>query len=188
MKDHPLQNIKYQSALFVACSLVASVLATTAVSQNFSSGGNDWAAGWGFQSPTDRSLALQQAQAIRSAQTAPAPGTVVNNTSYNTNSYDNRSGYLDAGGDNAVYGDLDTHINGDKIGQNTNSIGAMNTGTTNIDVVGSNNLIDATNAADSNGCIDGSVTLTDTPFASNETASGIDITMGVTRHNDACIQ
>lgn len=181
-----MHNILKRGAIIAVFSVMASMTGTIAFSQNFSSGGNDWATGWAFQSPTDRSLAMQQAQAIRSAQGPAGPGTVVNNTSYNT--YDNRSGYLDTGGDNAVYGDLDVHINGDQIGQNTNSIGAMNTGTTNIDVAGSNNIIDATNAADSNGCIDGSVTLTDTPFASNETASGIDITMGVTRHNDPCIQ
>ncbi|MBR2655598.1 MAG: hypothetical protein IKD58_03745 [Loktanella sp.] len=173
--------------IVVVASLVVSFFSATAtLAQNFSSPGGDWGSGWGFQSATDRSLAIQQAQAIRSATTQNGPSTVVNNTSFNTN--DNRSGYIDATGQGAVYGNLDIHTNGDKIGQNTNSIGAMNTGTTNIEVKGNNNVIDATNAADSNGCIDGSVTLTDTPFASMETASGIDITMDFMRQTGQCIK
>jgi hypothetical protein len=160
--------------------------ATGGAAQNFSSGGNDWASGWGFQSASDRTLLIQQAQAIRNATQTPGPSTVMSTTNFNT--YDNRSNYLHTEGIGATYGNLDVHINGDAIGQNTNSIGAMNTGTTNISVNGDNNLIDATNAADSKGCIDGSVTLTDTPFGSMETVSGIDITLGLTGHANKCSQ
>lgn len=160
--------------------------ATSGFAQNFSSGGNDWASGWGFQSATDRSLAIQQAQAIRSATTPAGPSTVMSTTNYN--SYDNRSNYLHTDGTDTAYGNLNVHINGDAIGQNTNSIGAMNTGTTNVTVDGNNNLIDATNSADSEGCIDGSVTLTETPLGSMETASGIDITLGLTGDANRCSQ
>lgn len=180
-----LTNAKMVMRILATCALVQ---ATGASAQNFSSSGADWGTGWGFQSATDRSLAMQQAQAIRNVTIQSGPTTVVNNTTFSTNSYDNRSGYIDASGEAGAYGDLDLHVNGDKIGQNTNSIGAMNTGTTNIDVAGNNNYVDATNAADSNGCIDGSVTLTDTPFASLETASGIDITLGVSRDTGRCIE
>ena len=169
-------------------AVIFTSIGVVSFAQNFSSPGGDWSAGWGFQSATDRSIAIQQAQAIRSAamEQSAGPATVVNNTSYN--SYDNRSGYVDAGGNGAAYGNLDIHLNGDKIGQNTNSIGAMNTGTTNIDIRGDGNVVEAINAADSQGCIDGSVTLTDTPFASMETASGIDITLDVFRQTVPCME
>lgn len=166
-------------------SIVFVMTGIPGYAQNFSSAGNDWGAGWGFQSPTDRSLSIQQAQAIRNA-TSSGPSTIVNTANYST--YDNRSGYLDAGGSDSIFGDLDININGDEIGQNTNSVGAMNTGTTNIEVSGNQNVIDATNAAESDGCIDGSVALTDAPFASMETASGIDITLGLTGQTDTCIE
>lgn len=173
----------------MSCALFATIflaVGSGAEAQNFSSSGNDWASGWGFQSATDRSLALQQAQTIRNATTSAGPSTVISNAYYNQ--YDNRSGYLELNGDQAQYGDLDVNMNGDEIGQNTNSIGAMNTGTTNIDVNGNQNIVDATNAADSTGCIDGSVSINDTAFASMETTSGIDITLGATSPITECLQ
>lgn len=169
--------------LAVAVALAAPVAGGA---QNFSSAGNDWGSGWGFQSAADRTLAIQQAQAIRNATQTAGPSTVMSTTNFNT--YDNRSNYLHTEGLGASYGNLDVHINGDAIGQNTNSIGAMNTGTTNVSVNGNNNQIDATNAADSKGCVDGSVTLTDAPFGSMETASGIDITLGLTGQANSCSQ
>ncbi|WP_322896299.1 MULTISPECIES: hypothetical protein [unclassified Yoonia] len=177
--------MKYLKVTIPILALIGSIgSGGNAIAQNFTSSGNDWGAGWGFQSATDRSLGIQQAQAIRSAVTQPGPSTVVSNSTYN--SADNRSGYVDASGLGASYGQLDIHLNGDKIGQNTNAIGAMNTGTTNIDVNGNNNWVDATNAADSSGCIDGSVALTETPFASMETASGIDIAMDLSHQKTRC--
>jgi hypothetical protein len=134
------------AAFFCALSLQASALAA----QNYSGPGQSWSGSWGFQSPSDRSIALQQAQAIRSARNQPGPSTVINNV------YDNRSSYQEIVGTGGPLGDVQFQI-GDAIGQNTNAIGAMNTGTTNIDIAGSGNTITATNAADSEGCVDGSV-------------------------------
>tara|TARA_R110002012_G_scaffold30766_4_gene92744 strand:+ start:810 stop:1136 length:327 start_codon:yes stop_codon:yes gene_type:complete len=45
---------------------------------------------------------------------------------------------------------------GDDIGQNTNSVGSMNTGSTTIEVNGSGNDLNAVNSADNSGCVDGS--------------------------------
>jgi hypothetical protein len=133
----------------IVCAL--TLVAVPASAQNYSGPGQSWSGSWGFQSPSDRSIALQQAQAIRSARNpTPGPTTVI------TNSYDNRSSYQEIVGTGGPVGDIQFQI-GDAIGQNTNAIGAMNTGTTNIDIAGSGNTITATNAADSEGCIDGSV-------------------------------
>lgn len=137
--------------------LIASPLllyAVSAESQSSTSPGQTWSGSWGFASPSDRSLSLQQAQAIRAAR-ASGPSTV-NNITYN-NMYDNRANYQEIQGIDGDLGSIDFQLNGDRIGQNTNSVGAMNTGTTNIDIVGNANSINATNAADSNGCVDAGI-------------------------------
>lgn len=147
-----------------AMTLVAVVLGSsgTALAQNLAAPGASWSSGWGFQSMSQRSLLIQQAQAIRSATTTPGPSTIV----YNTTTNDNRSNYQDINtGATSTLEAISFQI-ADVIGQNTNAVGAMNTGTTNIEIAGSNNSVTATNGADSNGCIDGSVhslssTLTD---------------------------
>lgn len=130
--------------------------------QNIAAPGASWSSGWGFQSMSQRSLLIQQAQAIRSATTPQGPGTIV----YNTTNNDYRSNYQDITTGASAVTDAITLQIADVIGQNTNAVGAMNTGTTNIDINGNNNSVTATNGADSAGCIDGSVhnlssTLTD---------------------------
>lgn len=142
--------LKYTRTLASVVGLGLYALAThSATSQTVSSPGRDWSGGWGFSSPSDRSLRLQEAQAIYNAENPQnGPGTVI------YNNYDNRSNYVDAGG--GTIGPIDFHI-GDEIGQNTNSVGAMNTGSTTIEVTGDGNIVDAINSADSVGCIDGSV-------------------------------
>ena len=87
---------------------------------------------------------------IRNAENGADPTSVYN--TYN----DNRYNYIDTTnpGDGTVNADL--HI-GDEIGTNTNSVGAMNTGSTTIDLSGDNNTVIADNTADSTGCVDGSV-------------------------------
>ena len=121
--------------------------------QNMSSAGANWSSGWGFASPSDRSLSLQRAQAIRQAQGGTSPTTVVNTTNYNSS--DNRMNYIenitDQGG---IQSDL--HV-GDAIGSNTNSVGSMNTGSTTIEIDGAGNYVDANNFADNSGCVDGSI-------------------------------
>jgi hypothetical protein len=136
-------------------SVVIAALSLTAVgaacAQSTSSSGSNWNSSWGFKSATDTSVALQRAQAIRNAETTASPSTVVTyNNVYNT---DSRSNYVDV----TTSGDVDTEFQiGDDIGQSTYSVGSLNTGTTNIDIEGSSNVINATNSADNSGCVDGS--------------------------------
>jgi len=102
---------------------------------------------------------MQQAQAIRAATQAQAgPSTVV----YNTTTNDNRQNYQDIQAGTGTLGNVDFQLNGDRIGQNTNTVGSMNTGTTNVDINGSGNVVNATNAADSQGCLDGSISMSET--------------------------
>jgi hypothetical protein len=152
--------------------MVVSVSAT-AGAQNYSSGGQNWSGGWGFSSASDRSLAMQQAQAIRAAKVQPGPTTVV--TNYSTNNYDNRSSYQEVFGETLTFDTIDFQLNGDRIGQNTNSVGSMNTGTTNIDITGSNNNVVATNSADNQGCVDGSAQQESNILDSLISSTGIDI-------------
>lgn len=136
-------------AVALCAGLSCTGFAGAAFAQGFSGGGQNWSAGWGFPSASDRSIALQQAQMIRTAEQG-ADQTATYNTYY-----DNRYNYIDSNsGGGSVSADL--HI-GDEIGTNTNSVGAMNTGSTTIDLSGDNNTVIADNTADSTGCVDGSV-------------------------------
>lgn len=133
-------------ALVVMLTLVNS----PAAAQNFGSAGQSWSGNWGFSSAADRSLALQQAQVLRQAEGQTTdPSTVYNNY------YDNRSDYVEA---NSQNGDVQTDFQiGDEIGENTYSVGSLNTGSTTIAVDGNSNQIDAVNSADTKGCVDGSI-------------------------------
>ncbi|MFD1509982.1 hypothetical protein [Lacimonas salitolerans] len=168
---------------FVAACLVLFPL-TKGQAQSFSSAGQNWSVGWGFPTPSDRSLSLQQAQAIRQAEMTAGPSTVV--TNYNEYYNDNRSSYQEVTGEVLELGTIDFQLNGDRIGQNTNSIGSMNTGTTNIDVVGSNNEIVATNAAETQGCVDGSIQQETSSYDSIASPSGIDISVNSTGRDMTC--
>jgi hypothetical protein len=123
---------------------------TVAFAQNFSSSGQSWSGSWNFSSATDRSIALQQAQVLRQVEKAtPQPETVYNNY------YDNRSNYVEAHSqDGAIT--VDNQV-GDEIGENTYSVGSLNTGNTTIAVDGDGNVIDSVNSADTQGCVDGSI-------------------------------
>lgn len=164
--------------------LSVSAHAQLAMAQSVSSQGQNWSSSWGFGSPSDQSLRLQQAQAIRQVQIQSGPSTII--TNYNSTTNDSRSNYQEVIGDSAGQGTVDFQLNGDRIGQNTNSIGAMNTGTTNIDVVGENNSIVATNAADSMGCIDGSIQQDSSLFESMASPSGIDISVAAAGRDTNC--
>lgn len=146
------------NSLLVALTLSVSALVGGAASaQTYSGSGQNWSAGWGFQSATDRSVNLQAAQAVRAARNGGGPQTVVNTTNYTTSNTYSNSNFVEYSGAHGQ--DMSTTIHvGDAIDQNTNSIGAMNTGQTEINVNGNNNAVNATNAADSNGCVDGSIT------------------------------
>lgn len=137
-------------------SLICGVLANAGVAQSYSSPGQSWSAVYGFSSSSDRSVALSQAQAIRAAE-MPQQQPVYN--TYN----DNRSNYIQV---NTRGGDASgtSHI-GDEIGQQTYSVGASNTSTTNVTIEGNNNSITNTNGATSAGCVDGSIVTSTTSEA-----------------------
>ena len=163
-------------------ALASVVLAATVVfpqvsaAQNFSSSGQNWSSGWGFSSASDRSLSLQQAQAIRQARSQPGPSTVI--TNYNNTTNDNRSNYQEVVGEMLDISTIDFQLNSDRIGKNTNSEGSMNTGNTTIDIQGANNTIHAVNSADTAGCVDGSIQQESSLFESMASPSGIDISVG----------
>lgn len=133
---------------------VLVLLSSIAVAQNVSGQGQNWSSSWGFSSATDRSVSLNQAQVIRQVEEGVDPTTSY--YTYNTYSTDNRSNYSET----QVTGDGGTTvevIGGDKIGQQTYSVGSLNTGSTDITVTGDGNYVDANNSATTNGCVDGSI-------------------------------
>jgi hypothetical protein len=160
----------------LTCSLASFACPQIAAAQNFSSAGQNWSTGWGFSSVGERSLSLQQAQAIRQARIQPGPTTVI--TNYNNTTNDNRSNYQEVLGEILDIGTIDFQLNGDRIGQNTNSVGSMNTGNTTIDINGASNTVHAINSADTQGCVDGSIQLDSNLFESMASPSGIDISVG----------
>lgn len=150
------QAARTRAALCVCLTLGLAAAPGVIYAQNVGSPGGSWSATWGFSSASDRSLRLQEAQAIRNAEREGSPTTVVTTNNY----VDSRSNYQEVLGGSGGLGAIDFQI-GDAIGQNTNAIGAMNTGSTEITVNGSDNVIDAINSADSAGCVEGSI-LTET--------------------------
>lgn len=168
------------AGLCAAAWIAALTCAGAAQAQNYGSSGQSWTTTWGFSSVNERSLSLQTAQAIRAAR-QPAIAPVYN--TYNT--YDNRTNYQEySGGDGAVLGG-DFHV-GDDIGQNTNSIGSMNTGTTNIDIAGNGNSVIATNESDNTGCVDGSIGLNTFGAVTPTSTMGIDISIGALQPPTTC--
>lgn len=152
--------------------------------QNFSTSGQNWSGGWSFSGTAERTLSVQRAQAMRAVENASGPSTVITYNNYN----DNRSNYVDNTGTSEQALDLNFNV-GDRIGQNTNTIGAMNTGQTSIEITGSGNTVSATNAADSQGCLDGSVTNTSyglTPNTGSMATGGIDISIAAPSGNTRC--
>lgn len=135
--------------------MLAMIVPHSAHAQNFGSAGQNWSTSWYFSSPTDRSIALQQAQIIRQAENGPDP-----TATYNTY-YDNRSNYMETNtGGGAATSDL--HV-GDKIGENTYAVGSLNTGSTTITIDGDGNSVTAVNSADTTGCVDGSISSASLP-------------------------
>lgn len=138
-----------------AAAAVVLGLGGAAQAQNRTLASDDWSSSWGFSSVSQENLKLLQADLIKKAEEGyydslgPAPIYITN---------DNRSGVVEiTAGDGATI-DVNNHT-GDEIGQNTNVIGAINNSTTTIDIDGSGNQVTATNAADSDGCLDGSVNI-----------------------------
>ncbi|WP_323039612.1 hypothetical protein [Gemmobacter sp.] len=165
----------------LARATIALTLATAPVAaQNFSTSGQNWSGGWGFSGTAERTLSVQRAQAMQQVENASSgPSTVITYNTWN----DNRSNFVDNSGSDGLTQTLDFQV-GDTIGQNTNTIGAMNTGQTTIEITGSGNSVSAINGADSNGCLDGSVTNTTYGLTSSTgqlAQGGIDISIAASR-------
>ncbi|GGD24929.1 hypothetical protein [Sinisalibacter lacisalsi] len=143
----------------IRLTLFAVALPISAMAQSYSSSGQNWAGSYGFPSVSERSLAIQQAQAMWSAQN-PAKTEVIYNT-YN----DSRSNYVETN----TTGEVNTDYQiGDEIGQQTYSVGSLNTGSTDIEVVGEGNSIIAENSADSSACVDGSIATVTSSVSASE--------------------
>ena len=145
---------KRTAAAPFAALILGLCAALPAQAQNTSSQGQNWSSAWGFSSATDRSVALNRAQVMHQVEEAADPTTTY--YTYNTQTTDNRSNYnqTDVLGDGATSVEV---IGGDKIGQKTYSVGSLNTGSTQIDIIGTGNTVDANNSATTNGCVDGSI-------------------------------
>lgn len=175
------ENLRWLVAVIPALVL-SLAMSQPLEAQNYGSSGQSWTSTWGFSSVAERGLSLQTAQAIRGARQAPV--NPVYNT-YTTTTTDNRMNYQEYnGGDAAVMGG-DYQI-GDQIGQNTNSIGSMNTGTTTIDITGDSNSVVATNGADNTGCVDGSIGLNTFGAMTPTSTMGVDISIGALQPANSC--
>lgn len=160
------------ATVFFACQLS---VAKTAAAQNYSGYGQSWSSVYGFGSPSDRTLGLQRADMIRRAESGADIPTMTTN-----NYFDNRSGYVEtnsSGGD--VLGNAQV---GDQIGQQTYSVGALNTGSTTITVDGSGNLIDANNSATSDGCVDGSIHTMSSGVPTDEAQTSVGTDQSLLQH------
>jgi hypothetical protein len=131
--------------------------ASHGAAQNMSGSGVTWGGSWHFQSPSARSVNIQQADTIKRAESGfyssfgPAQ-TTVSNTTIN----DNRSNYIEANSEQGGHLEIVNRV-GDDIGKVSNVTGSINTGSTEIRVEGDSNNIHAVNSADSQGCLDGSI-------------------------------
>jgi hypothetical protein len=138
-------------AIGLITAFLISVATTQVRAQSYTGAPTNWSSSWGHSSAADRQVAFQRAQTLYTLRNGN-PSSVVNNETVNNVNTDNRKNYVEQIGDGQI-----EFVGTDKIGQNTNSIGAMNTGSTTIDINGSNNSVTATNSSDSNGCVDGSI-------------------------------
>jgi hypothetical protein len=152
-----------------ATALVAALsafLSAPATAQDTSSYGQSWSGFWGFGTATDRSVGIQQAQAINQAENGD-PAVVQTYNSY----YDNRANYVE---NNVEGGTVATDLQlGDDIGQQTYSVGALNTGNTTVTIEGSDNVISAVNSAETVGCVDGSINELTVDIATDPIAGGL---------------
>lgn len=125
--------------------------------QSLSGSGATWGGSWQFQSPSARSVNIQQADTIKRAESGfyssfgPAQ-TIVNNKTIN----DNRSNYVETTSGEGGLVEIVNRV-GDEIGKVSNVTGAINTGSTEIRVDGNSNTVTAINSSDSHGCLDGSI-------------------------------
>lgn len=128
--------------------LLLGIIATSAHAQSYSSAGQSWGSVYGFNSASDRSVSLSRANQIREAERGASQPV------YNTY-YDNRSGYIET---NSEGGNVGSTQIGDTVGEQTYSVGALNTGSTTVTITGTGNTVSANNSAATTGCVNGSIT------------------------------
>lgn len=145
---------RYIGILVLGALAFGGVGALSKAKAQYASGQQSWSMGYGFPSATQTSVKNSAADLQKKAESGYyRPATTLVTNIYNT---DNRQNYVENNAKGGAKVKMDNMF-GDDIGQNTNVIGAMNTGQTTVDVKGRNNSVDAVNAADSKGCLDGSV-------------------------------
>lgn len=165
-------------ALIVAAPFAAQP--KLAYSQSFSSSGQNWSGGWGFSSVGDRSLQLQQAQAMLAARNAGKPTTIVNNDNRADNRQNYQENHLAAGASNSA-----EMVNGAK-STTTYSVGSLTNGTTELTVEGDNNTVTAGITSDNTGCVDGSMTQFESSTPNLESSFGIDISVSANVEGTTC--
>lgn len=159
------------TSLVLTCTVV---LQAEAQSRNISAA-NSWSSSYAHPSPTERNVRLNYAveqEKLKRGFYAPARTTVNN---YVTNNNDNSSDHSVSNNVTAAEGaavDLENRTAEDT-GTSSTVIGALNESTTSITTRGTGNTIDVGNAADSNGCIDGSIT-----SSATRPVGGFDISSG----------
>jgi len=165
----------FAKILLISVSLLVAPVESVSA-QNWSATGQNWSSGWGFSSVGDRSLQLQQAQAMLAARNAGQPTSIVNN--------DNRQNYqenhLAAGASNNA-----EMVSGGKT-TTTYSVGSLTNGTTEISVTGDNNDVTAGITADNTGCVDGSMSQFESATPNLDASFGIDISVAAAVEGMTC--
>lgn len=156
----------YRSIAVVALTLIGSTVANTTSAQNVTSPAQSWQGTWNFAPASREQIRNQQADSIARAEggfydsfgparTSNNYSTVNNNDVQTVN--DSSTGAVRIDAQEGADIDIDNQL-ADRIGQQTNTTGATNNSTTSIDVSGSGNQVKAINAAENEGCLDGSIT------------------------------
>ena len=141
---------------YLASAALVLVASTPAMGGGTSLASPDWNGSWAFRTSSSKQLHLLQADVIEKGE-----GDYYDNlgkTEYNIHQDQRQGNFGDVTVESGGQVDKVYHT-GDDIGQNTNTIGAVNTSTNEIRIDGSGNVLDLANVADSNGCLNGAITV-----------------------------
>ncbi len=123
-------------------SVLLLALPSAATAQSTNNAAVDWSGSYGFKSNSDRNLRLLQSDFIRRGE----------------------GDYYDNLGKAPQYNV--TNTSSTEIGQQTTTIGSVNTATNNIDVKDAVDIgLNLSNTSSNHGCLDGSVTIDSQPGA-----------------------
>lgn len=155
-------------------ALAALVLSLPLVAQAQTSGGSDWSSSYMFPSANDRVARTSMIDQVAKAENGYY--ATVGTTTYNTyNTYDNSVGSVNVNAEAGATVDASIRT-AEGSGTNTYVVGAINTSNNNIQISGSDNLVDISNSASNTGCQDGTIAVVGTTLATG--ASLADITGG----------